>query len=74
MFFQPIFRTRSGSGPDIHGHIMRCHDLEHAREVAPEAIRIDEVPAADVRGYYDHVDGPGTYWTSDAERLKETMR
>jgi hypothetical protein len=71
MFFQPIFQR--ASGPDIRGHIMRCHDMEHARAMAPEAIRIDEVPAAGVRGYYDHIDGPGTYWTSDAARLANSL-
>ena len=65
MFFQPIFPS---NGPDIRGHIMRCRDEAHAREVAPDAIRIDEIPAEGVRGYYDHIDGFGTYWTSDAAR------
>jgi hypothetical protein len=61
--------TDKNHGPNLHSHTVRCRDAAHAAEVLNYATEVHEVPADQVRGYYDYVDGSGVYWTSDAERL-----
>lgn len=68
MFAYGVFRAAGDRLRDVNGYTGRYHDLDHAREVMPDALSIHEVPAEQVRGYYDWVDqhdGAARYVTDE---------